>query len=106
MIPQPAWNQATLKAIKAESDTLMATHPVNPPKNWVTVPQDEWPPAIAKLQPEMVTVYNGSVNILTKPFFDGGWGYGVPQSGKVEDLGMLPQCWSEVSRGVFWHGPC
>ena len=43
---------------------------------------------------------------MTKPFFDGGWGYGVPRSGKKEDLGMVLGCWSEVSPGLFWHGPC
>ena len=104
--PQPAWNQSSLKGIKAESQVLMANYPVVPPDYWTNVPKDQWPPTIASLEPFDVTVHTWGVNIGTKPFFDGGWGYGVPRSGKKTDLPMLQECWSEVSPGLFWHGPC
>lgn len=103
--PQPAWNQSSLKGIKAESEMLMAAHPEALQEPW-TVPSDQLPPNIAKLEPFMVTIHSWGVDIGTKPFFDGGWGYGVPRSGKKADLPMLPGCWSEPSPGVFWHGPC
>ncbi|MBX3563442.1 MAG: hypothetical protein KF730_02580 [Sphingomonas sp.] len=104
--PRPAWNQSSLKAIKAESDMLMTTYPVHPVDRSTEVPQDKWPPAIARLEPYSVTVFDWGVEISTRPGFDGGWGYGVPRSGKKTDLSMLPECWSEVSPGLFWHGPC
>ena len=58
--PPPAWNQSALTAIKAESDSLMAAYPVKPPEKWVTIPKDRWSPAIATLEPEMVTVFEGA----------------------------------------------
>jgi len=44
------------------------------------------------------------VDITTKEFFDGGWGYGFASN--KQDLSMLEECWSELGDGVFWHGPC
>jgi hypothetical protein len=62
------------------------------------------PPAIASLRPEFVTVYNWGVDIPIKLFFDGGWGYHVARDRR--DLPMSDGCYSEVSQGIFWHGPC
>lgn len=100
----PTRNQATLKEIKAESEQLMKAYPIVPPDAWVNVPRDHWPPAIAKLEPFLVTVHEWGVDISTKPYFDGGWGYMIPR--RKQDLPMPAGCYSEPGPGVFWHGPC
>lgn len=100
----PTHNPTQLRAIAAESRLLMATRPINTREQAFPVPKDQWPSAIAGLNPYSVTIYRGSVHIGTKPFFDGGWGYGFAPD-KVS-LGLLPECWSHLGEGVFWHGPC
>jgi hypothetical protein len=102
--PHPTHNQAQLKAIAAESQHLMATYPLGPSAQRADIPKGKWPPAIAKLGPYSVTVRHGMVDITTKPFFDGGWGYGFAPD--KQDLTMLVECWSELGHGVYWHGPC
>lgn len=82
----------------------MKTHPVGSTLSWREIPRAEWPPTIASLDPKYVAVAKGSVDIVTRPFFDGGWGYNVPRS--RDDLLMPAECYSEPSKGVFWHGPC
>jgi hypothetical protein len=101
---RPTRNQVALKAIKAESELLMKTHPIRPPETSVEVPSSLWPPAIAKRHPESVTVYEWGVEILTKPYFDGGWGYMIPR--RKQDVPMPSSCYSEPGPGVYWHGPC
>lgn len=103
-IPHPTHNQAKIQAIAAESQRLMAAYPINLSRGYAEVPKDRWPPAIAGLKPFGVTVYPGTVDIMTKPFFDGGWGYGFAKDKR--NLGMLEQSWSELGHGVYWHGPC
>ncbi|MGH6614900.1 hypothetical protein [Sphingomonas sp.] len=100
----PTFSQSRLKAIKAESQLLMATHPIEPSKGWADIPKNQWPPVIASLQPFDVTVYKWGVNIGIKPYFDGGWGYHIGRS--KQELPMPPGCYWELSLGVFWHGPC
>ncbi|WP_204338133.1 hypothetical protein, partial [Proteus mirabilis] len=68
------------------------------------VPENQLPPVAASLHPEWVTVHEWGVDIVIKPYFDGGWGYHVARSRR--DLPMLDGCYSEVGQGVFWHGPC
>lgn len=102
--PYPTYNQTKLKAIKAESEILAATHPIKAPDYWVKIPKNQWPPVIASLQPEAVSVNRWGVDIVIKSYFDGGWGYGIAR--RKQDLPMLQECWSEESEGVFWHGPC
>ena len=82
----------------------MKTDLLKKPKNWKKVPKEQWPLTIASLHPEAVTVHTWGVDIMTKAYFDGGYGYQVPLS--KADLPMPPACYSEPSRGVFWHGPC
>ena len=101
---RPELNRSKLPRLRAEAYALMRTHPVPPTSSWRKVPKAEWPPTIASFNPEWVTVTHGSVDILTRPFFDGGWGYNVPRS--QDDLPMPADCYSEPSKGVFWHGPC
>jgi len=65
-------DQSALKAIKAESQILMASQPTKT-KDYSDVPKSRWPPTIASLKPAWVTVYPGhGVQIQTTPFFDGG----------------------------------
>lgn len=99
----PTYNQATLKAIKTESEHLMKAYPIVPPKHSVRVPRGHWPPAIEKLRPESVTVYEWGVDIWTNPYFDGGWGYHVPR--RKQDLPRPAGAYSEPGPGVYWHGP-
>ena len=103
--PHPTWNQSTLKAIKAESQILMATHPIRPPEESATISESEWPPAIAGIQPYSVVVHQWGVDIGTKPYFDGGWGYGVPRNEEARRM-LTEWCYSEAGQGVLWHGPC
>lgn len=103
-VPHPTHNQTTLKALAAESQRLMAAQPINPTEKLTWIPKDQWPPEIASLNPEYVFVSHDSVNITTKPFFDGGWGYGFARDKR--HLGMLEECWSELGHDMFWHGPC
>jgi hypothetical protein len=101
---RPTRDPSTLRAIKAESQYLTTTHPLNPTKGWVGVPKNQWTPAIASLEPYDVTVYSWGVGIGIKRWFDGGWGYDVPHNKR--DLPMPAECYSEPGEGVFWHGPC
>ncbi len=82
----------------------MATYPIDPSEGWAEVPRNRWPLAVARLQPEMVIVQRGKVRIITKPYFDGGWGYEVVLN--KEDLGMPFTCYDELPQSVYWHGPC
>lgn len=102
--PHPTHNPTQLGAIAAEARLLIAAHPIGAGEDAFDVPKDRWPPAIAGLKPYSVTIYRGSVHIGTKPYFDGGWGYGFAPDKR--NLGMLPECWSDLGEGVFWHGPC
>ncbi|MDV3457288.1 hypothetical protein RZN05_09870 [Sphingomonas sp. HF-S4] len=93
-----------MKAVAAESQHLMATYPLSPSTQRADIPKGKWPPAIAQLKPYSVTVLQGMVDITTKPFFDGGLGYGYAPD--KQDLTMLVECWSELGHSVYWHGPC
>jgi hypothetical protein len=100
----PTHDQDKLRAIKAEARALEASHPIKPPQHWVEIPQREWPPAIARLKPWIVTVHSWGVDIGIKPYFDGGWGYQIPH--KADEMPMPAGCYSEPGPGVFWHDPC
>jgi hypothetical protein len=90
---RPTRDQSVLKAVKAESQILMATRPN---RTYAVIPKSRWPRVIASLKPEAVTVLPDGVDIMTKPYFDGGWGYFVPKSegappkpaGRFSDLGQ------------------
>ena len=101
---RPVSDAEQLRAIRAEAQTLMQTNAPARPSKWKDVPKDQWPTAISSLHPEAVTVHVSGVDIMTKAYFDGGYGYEVPRS-KV-DLLMPAACYSEPSQGVFWHRPC
>ena len=101
---RPISDRAELKAIRSEAMWLMETYPATRSHIYTSVAKQGWPAAIARLQPESVTVHTWGVDIITKPYFDGGSGYEIPR--KKADLPMPPACYSELSHGVFWHGSC
>jgi hypothetical protein len=99
--PRPTRDRTTLRAIAAESQHLLATGPIGEP---VVLPKGKWPPAIASLRPYSVIVRPGMVDITITEYFDGGWGYGFAPDKR--NLTMLPECWTELGDGIFWHDPC
>lgn len=101
---RPISEAKKLEAIRAEAQALIKIYPPERPKNWRRILKGQWPAAIADLHPEDVTVHTWGVDITTKAYFDGGYGYNVP--GNKADLPMPAACYSEPSQGVFWHGPC
>ena len=103
--PGPISDARKLRAIKAEAEALVAGLPDKPPRDqFGIVSKNYWPPAIATLEPHTLYVRPSGVHILTKPDFDGGWGYEIVRDRR--DLGMPPECYWEMAEGVFWHGPC
>ncbi len=103
-LPWPVSDPARLAAIGNEAQALTARYPAKPPEHYSSIPKNLWPTAIARLRPDRVIVHEWGVDILIKPFFDGGWGYHVGRSKR--DLPMPEGCYSEVGAGIFWHGPC
>jgi hypothetical protein len=101
----PVSDPANPRAIRAEAAILMNAYSPIQPSNLVTVPKAHWPDEIARLQPKEVSVHPWGVDIIVQRGFDGGWGYHVPRRDK-SDLPMPAMCYSEPSKGVFWHGPC
>jgi hypothetical protein len=97
---QPTTDEPTLKAIAAESQMLMVAERT---ETFVNVPKSRWPRVIASLKPEFVTVFPDGVEIVIKPFFDGGWGYFVPRSAREppKPAGR----YRELGHGVFWFHP-
>lgn len=108
----PISDEEALKAIKAESLELMAKAP---PENASALPEDQgtnasfdlpknrWPRAIAGLKPAFVVVRSDSVYLMTKPDFDGGWGYYVPRN---EQEHPQPEGrYTKLKHGVYWFHP-
>jgi hypothetical protein len=100
----PVTDQAQLRAVRSAAIGLMTSHPAKPPRQYQDVPPSEWPPAIAKLKPERVVVRAWGIGIVAKAYFDGGWGYHI--AAHRDNLLRPSGCYSEISRGIFWHGPC
>jgi len=100
----PISDAKKLEVIRAEAQALMKTHLPERLRTWRKVPEGQWPATIAGLHPEDVTVHTWGVDIMTKAYFDGGYGYEVPR--RKANLPMPAACYSEPSQGVFWHGPC
>lgn len=98
--PHPTYDQATLNAVRAESLVLMAAK-----RTYVgpALPKGQWPPAISSLQPDFIIVSPDSVEIITKAFFDGGWGYHVSRDER--DWPEPAERYSKLGRGVYWFHP-
>lgn len=101
---RPISDQSKLNAVATEALSLMGTHPARPPQRFAEVRKSDWPASIASLRPERVVVHEWGIDISVKAYFDGGWGYHVARN--RSDLPMPDGCYSQVSRSVFWHGPC
>jgi hypothetical protein len=89
-----------LKAIVEESRILMATYAG---EEHVSVPEGQWPRTIASLKPDSVTVSGYGVDIMTKPDFDGGWGYMVPRDERIWK--PWPERFSDLGQGIYWYHP-
>lgn len=96
----PTRDEDTIRAIRAESLELMATKPT---RAFETAPKGGWPPAIASLDPDSVSVDTDEVYILIKPSFDGGWGYYVPRDEK--DVPQPGGPFTALGHGVYWYRP-
>lgn len=98
--PGPVHDPFLMREVKAEARALVERHPT-----WgvVEVPKSRWPPAIASLRPEFVWVRRDGIEIATKPYFDGGWGYHVTwdDQGRPEPA----ERYTEVEPGIYWYAP-
>ena len=97
---RPTRDHAILAAVKTESLALMRSHPskVDHPLS-----KRDWPSQIARLQPTLVSVDQDSVNIMVKPYFDGGYGYYVIKTGRA--LPGPPERYSKLDDGIYWYRP-
>ena len=86
--------------IKTESQALMRAHPT---KMDDPLPKGEWPHAIARLRPEFVSVDDEGVDIMVKPYFDGGYGYYVLKPG--HQLPGPPERYSKLENSIYWYRP-
>ena len=97
----PTHNEAKLKALSDEARTLVARGPAD---ETLRIPEKLWPPTIARLHPEWVRVFPWGVDVEMVSFFDGGWGYDIVTESK--QLPMPIECYENLGRGIYWHGPC
>ena len=100
----PISDPVMLSAIESEARSLIVDYPISAPDGGVDIPMRKWPPKMASLKPQVVTVHRWGVDIMVKPGLDGGYGYAVAQNQK--DLPMPANCYSKLRQGVFWHAPC
>ena len=100
----PVRDEVKLRAIRTEAATLMATHAVGRTESPRDVPETDWPPAIASLRPEFVSVSSKDVDITTKAFFDGGWGYVITRK-NGEPL-WPKECRRQLMQEIYWRRPC
>ncbi|HEX2593324.1 MAG TPA: hypothetical protein VHL34_17610 [Rhizomicrobium sp.] len=103
----PTHDEATLKGVAVACQHLMTTEALDtdygPYPKYSGVPQKRWPPAIASLHPQDVSVFQTGCDIQIKPMFDGGWGYFVPRA-----RGQLPEPrgrYTDLGYGVYWYRP-
>jgi len=96
----PTHDRDKLAAVRAESYALLQAHVTTQVSE---IPEREWPSAIASLRPETVWVDKDGVEILVKPFFDGGYGYYVPREGREQQVSR--ELFKNLGQGVFWHHP-
>ncbi len=101
LFPHPTRDEDTLRTVASEAVALTKKHSASAR---VELASDDWPPAIASLKPESVTVSAKRVDIQIRHYFDGGWGYAFATD--KQELGMLPECWSDLGQDLYWHGPC
>ena len=95
---RPTRDAATLEAIRAEAQALMAASPGD-----VELSEARWPRTIARLRPEFVMITSDGVHITTKAHFDGGWGYFVPRKARV--VPEPAERFADAGHGVYWWHP-
>lgn len=95
----PTHDREKLAAVRHEADILMQAHKTG---RMAVIPESDWPPAIATMRREMVWVDQGGVEILMKAYFDGGWGYYIPQTSHRQ---LPANQFKNLGEGVYWHGP-
>ena len=96
---RPTHDSATLQSIQRESAGLMAAYP----RGVGDLPKNHWPRTIAGLHPAFVIVSSDEVEIVVKPYLDGGYGYLVPR-----DRQRLPEPkgrFSKLGTGIYWYHP-
>jgi hypothetical protein len=97
---RPSHNQTKLHEIRMEARMLIANSPRKGPS---IIPRGKWPRAIASLHPERGAVLTDGVDILVRPYFDGGWGYFFPSNERdiPEPVGRF----ARIDQGVYWYQP-
>ncbi|NYT41288.1 hypothetical protein HZY97_11005 [Sphingomonas sp. R-74633] len=89
---------ATLQAIRAEAQALMANPQVDASSR---VPESRWPPAIAALRPEWVRIDEDGVEIPVRIYFDDSWGYFIPRDPRKP---LKPRSgYSALGEGIYWY---
>jgi hypothetical protein len=100
----PQLDPATLRAIAAESDELLAGGTASQ-----IFPEDEWPRTIASLGPESVhATRNGrpgdGLYIAMGGFFVTGWGYFVPANkSEFQPTPGSDPSFELLAEGVYWY---
>lgn len=95
---RPTLDKAEVAAIRSGAMRLMRIAPDRNPD------PDLLPEAIRRLQPDLVIVRRDSVEIITKSWFDGGWGYHVTARRPAPP--MPDRCYLALADNIYWHGPC
>ena len=95
----PTRDPSKLKAIRAEALELMAQAAASEP----SLPESAWPPAIASLDPEFVTIRPDEVDIATKIYFEDHWGYVIPKDPRKPPERAFSV--SDLGHGVYWYHP-
>ncbi|WP_179044049.1 hypothetical protein [Sphingobium lactosutens] len=95
----PTRDPSVLQAIRTEARMLSRSTA----RSQVALPKSKWPQAISGLEPENVTISADGVDILVKPYFDGGWGYFIPPNDR--ELPEPKGRFEPVGKGVYWYCP-
>ncbi|MDO9489879.1 MAG: hypothetical protein Q7J32_16010 [Sphingomonadaceae bacterium] len=95
---RPTRDPAKLNSITAEARLLMDAYP-----SGASVPEARWPPTIAHLDPDFVSLHPDGAYITTKAYFDGGWGYFILRPG--QDLPEQTDRFEKIGDGIYWWHP-
>jgi hypothetical protein len=98
--PRPTHDAAKLQEIASAAQTVLASHPAGAPQQ---LPPNQLPQGITRLHPQLVIAEAEGLEIVTKPYFDGGWGYYVRRPGR--ELPQPKARFSELGTGVYWFHP-
>lgn len=102
--PGPSHDLLMLQRVGPEALQLAQSYPAARRSQWGDVPRADWPPLIAGLAPERVIIRSWGVEIMIKPYMDGGWGYHVARDGRR--LPMPATCYQKTGPDLYWHAPC